>query len=77
MLAVVTVGIYMGWYTPELTNPSTRLQGDAFWSIFDFVLNAVLFVLVGLQLPPCSTGSTAWTTQELIVATAAVAVRSS
>ena len=52
MLAVVTVGIYVGWYTPELTTFQTRLQGDAVWEILTFLLNAVLFGLVGLQLRP-------------------------
>jgi CPA1 family monovalent cation:H+ antiporter len=50
VLAAVTVGIYVGWYTPELTTPQTRLQGDAVWEIVVFVLNALVFGLVGLQL---------------------------
>ena len=51
VLAVVTAGIYLGWHTPELTSFQTRLQGVAVWEIFTFVLNALLFALVGLQLP--------------------------
>jgi CPA1 family monovalent cation:H+ antiporter len=51
VLAAVTVGIYMGWHTPELTNSQTRLQGQAIWEIVFFILNATLFMLVGLQLP--------------------------
>src|SRR3954465_8346635 len=51
VLAAVTVGIYMGWHTPELTTAQTRLQGIAVWEIVFFVLNALLFALVGLQLP--------------------------
>jgi Na+/H+ antiporter len=50
VLAAVTIGVYMGWHTPELTNERTRLSGDAFWEILVFVVNALLFVLVGLQL---------------------------
>ena len=50
MLAAVTIGVYMGWHTPELTTERTRLSGDAFWEIFVFLVNALLFVLVGLQL---------------------------
>jgi CPA1 family monovalent cation:H+ antiporter len=50
VLAAVTIGVYMGWHTPELTNERTRLTGDAFWEIFVFLINALLFVLVGLQL---------------------------
>jgi monovalent cation/hydrogen antiporter len=50
VLAAVTAGVYMGWYTPELTTAQTRLTGDAFWEILTFLVNALLFVLVGLQL---------------------------
>jgi Na+/H+ antiporter len=52
VLAAVTVSVYVGWYTPELTNVETRLQGDAVWNILTFLLNALLFGLVGLQLRP-------------------------
>jgi len=51
VLAAVTVGVYMGWHTPELTSAQTRLQGIAVWEILFFVLNALLFALIGLQLP--------------------------
>jgi monovalent cation/hydrogen antiporter len=51
ILAAVVVGIYMGWHTPELTDAETRLQGEAVWEIASFVLNSLLFGLVGLQLP--------------------------
>ena len=51
VLAVVTAGVYLGWRTPELTSFQTRLTGSAVWEIFTFVINAVLFALIGLQLP--------------------------
>jgi Na+/H+ antiporter len=51
VIAAVTVGLYMGWHTPQLTTPVMRLQGVAIWEILTFLLNAVLFLLVGLQLP--------------------------
>ena len=50
VLAAVTIGVYMGWHTPELTNERTRLTGDAFWEILVFLVNALLFGLIGLQL---------------------------
>jgi CPA1 family monovalent cation:H+ antiporter len=50
VLAAVTIGVYMGWHTPELTNERTRLTGNGFWEILVFLVNALLFVLVGLQL---------------------------
>src|SRR5581483_9208778 len=52
VLAVVTAGVYMGWYTPELTTVQTRLQGQGFWEIVQFLLNVLVFGLVGLQLRP-------------------------
>jgi monovalent cation/hydrogen antiporter len=51
VLAAVTAGIYLGWHTPELTTAQVRLQGVAVWEIVQYLLNALLFVLIGLQLP--------------------------
>ena len=51
MLAAVTAGIYLGWRPPRLTSPSTRLQAYSLWEVLTFMLNSLLFVLMGLQLP--------------------------
>ena len=51
VLAAVTAGIYLGWHTPELTTSQVRQQGIAVWEIVQYLLNALLFVLIGLQLP--------------------------
>jgi CPA1 family monovalent cation:H+ antiporter len=51
VLAAVTCGIYLGWRAPELVSPTTRLQSAAVWEILVFLLNATLFILIGLQLP--------------------------
>jgi Na+/H+ antiporter len=50
VIAAVTVGVVLGWRASELTTHTTRLQGYAVWEILQFLLNAVLFVLIGLQL---------------------------
>src|SRR3954452_20952964 len=50
VLAAVTAGIYMGLRGPSIIPPRTRLQGLFVWDILDFLINAVLFVLVGLEL---------------------------
>jgi CPA1 family monovalent cation:H+ antiporter len=67
VLAAVTVGIYMGRLTSRLTNATTRIQNLAVWEIVTFLLNAALFVLVGLQLSTIidalgglSTGTLIW-----------------
>ena len=51
VLAAVTTGIWLGWRSPRLITPSTRMQAFAFWEVLVFTLNAALFVLVGLALP--------------------------
>ncbi|MEY2442095.1 MAG: monovalent cation/hydrogen antiporter [bacterium] len=51
VLAAVTVGVYMGFRSPGIVAPATRLQGSMLWEVLIFLLNAVLFVLIGLQLP--------------------------
>jgi len=56
VLAAVTTGIYMGIRGPSIIPPRIRLQGNMAWDILDFVLNASLFVLVGLQLRPVLDG---------------------
>ncbi len=66
VLAAVTVGIYMGWHTPELTNAQTRLQGQAVWEIVFLLLNGLLFALVGLQLPGIVDRLSGRSTAELI-----------
>src|SRR5206468_5110729 len=56
VLAAVTTGIYMGIKGPSIIDARTRLQGFMVWDILDFLLNASLFVLVGLQLRPVVDG---------------------
>jgi Na+/H+ antiporter len=66
VLSVVTAGLYLGWRSPELVTPSTRIQVTGFWELLQFGLNAALFVLIGLQLPTVISGLDAYSMQELI-----------
>ncbi|MFN2628080.1 MAG: cation:proton antiporter [Gaiellaceae bacterium] len=50
VLAAVTVGVYLGWRAPELSTPAMRIQGNAVWETLVFLLNALLFTLLGFQL---------------------------
>src|SRR5215210_4855705 len=50
ILATVTAGIYMGIRGPRILPARARLQGFFVWDIVDFIINAILFVLIGLQL---------------------------
>jgi monovalent cation/hydrogen antiporter len=50
VLAAVTTGIYMGVRGPSIIPARIRLQGFFVWEMLSFILDASLFVLVGLQL---------------------------
>src|SRR4051794_8054188 len=51
VLAVVIAGLIVGWHAPVLISPQTRLESNAMWRILTLLLNATLFMLIGLQLP--------------------------
>ena len=52
ILAVVAYGLYQGWQSPKLYPSATaRLQAISFWGVLVFLLEALLFVLLGQQLP--------------------------
>ena len=49
VLAVVVTGLYLGHRSPR-QSPATRLQGTAVWQMLEFLLESVVFALIGLQL---------------------------
>src|SRR5256885_517275 len=51
ILAVVIAGMVYGWYAPRILRGRMRLQALPVWETVVFVLNGVLFMLIGLQLP--------------------------
>jgi CPA1 family monovalent cation:H+ antiporter len=51
VLAVVAAGIYLGWHSPLIVSARYRLQAFAFWEIVVFLLNGLVFITIGFQLP--------------------------
>lgn len=51
VLAVVACGLYLGRGSAHFFSPAVRIQANAVWSVFTFILNGFVFVSVGLQLP--------------------------
>ena len=50
ILAAAVCGLYSGWHQSEYFDADTRLTASAFWKIMIFGLEALLFILLGLQL---------------------------
>jgi CPA1 family monovalent cation:H+ antiporter len=51
ILAVVIAGIYYGRHAPRVLTARMRLQAVLVWEMVVFILNGLLFMLIGLQLP--------------------------
>jgi monovalent cation/hydrogen antiporter len=51
VLATVVCGMYLGHESSLYFSTRARLQGAAVWETLSFVLNGIVFILIGLQLP--------------------------
>jgi monovalent cation/hydrogen antiporter len=51
VLAVVACGLYLSRKSSHFFSPGVRLQAWAVWDSLTFILNGLVFVLIGLQLP--------------------------
>src|SRR5262249_11808984 len=50
VLAVVVAGLYAGRQSSRVTAPASRLQAEIVWNMVTYLMNGLLFILVGLQL---------------------------
>jgi monovalent cation/hydrogen antiporter len=67
VLAVVACGLYLSRKSAVLFSPATRLQVFSSWTALTFVLNGLVFVLIGLQLPYVLTGIRGHYTMQTLV----------
>ena len=51
VLAVVTGGLFLSYRSQEIFTYETRLQVVGLWEVLVFLLNGLVFILIGLQLP--------------------------
>lgn len=51
VLAAVTGGIYIGSRMPTDSAPTDRIAGYSFFDVFVFLINAIVFILMGFQFP--------------------------
>jgi monovalent cation/hydrogen antiporter len=50
VIATVTCGMVVGWHQHEVFSAAQRMRGTAFWQVVVFVMEALVFVLIGLSL---------------------------
>lgn len=51
VLSAMTAGVYMSRRVPQITTSHARLRLYAVWDTVVFLLNGLIFILIGLQLP--------------------------
>ena len=72
VLAVVTCGVYLGFRAPQIATIESRMLALPLWNIISFLLNATLFILIGLQLPTIVDGLDGTSASEALGYAAAV-----
>lgn len=66
VLAVVTTGLYLSFRSNKLFSHEGRIMIDSIWEVVMFILNGLIFILIGLQLRTVSEGMGAYSKGSLI-----------
>ncbi len=70
VLAVVVAGLIIGHDAPRMATGASRLQTSAVWRLVDFLLEGLVFLLIGQQLPTVVDELAAYETSTIVVAVA-------
>jgi CPA1 family monovalent cation:H+ antiporter len=74
VLATVTCGLYVARRIPRIASPTMRIRGYAVWDSLAFLLNGLVFILIGFELPEILEGIGDTPTQTLIAYAAMISV---
>jgi monovalent cation/hydrogen antiporter len=50
VIATVTTGLIASWHQSNVLSASTRMRGTSFWTVMVFLMEASVFILIGLSL---------------------------
>jgi CPA1 family monovalent cation:H+ antiporter len=51
VLAVVATGMYIGRNIQQIMSPASRLQTTSMWTVTTYLLESLIFILIGVELP--------------------------
>jgi monovalent cation/hydrogen antiporter len=71
VLAVVAAGLWLSRKSSQFFSPNVRIQVYSVWNALTFVLNGLVFLLIGLQLPYVRAGIRNWDLKTLLLSGAA------
>lgn len=66
VLSVVCAGLLVTWRAPEIFSYQTRMRTRVVWDTLIFLLNGIVFILIGLQLPAIINGIKGYSFTQLL-----------
>ena len=72
VLAVVAMGLFLGRGGPRIITAETRLQATAMWEVLTFLLEGLIFIFIGLQLPQVIRALDAGAVERLVAVSVAI-----
>jgi monovalent cation/hydrogen antiporter len=67
VLAVVTTGLYLSFRSGEIFTHQSRIMAYSVWEVIIYILNGLIFVLIGLQLRNVMNGISDYPTSSLVL----------
>jgi monovalent cation/hydrogen antiporter len=67
VLAVVSAGLFLSFRSREAFSNQSRIMAASVWEVIIFILNSLVFILIGLQLRTVISGITNYSTYELVL----------
>jgi Na+/H+ antiporter len=67
VLAVIACGLFLSRKSSQIFSPTVRLRAYAVWESLTFILNGLVFVLIGLQLPYVLAGIHEYSMRQLLL----------
>jgi Na+/H+ antiporter len=67
VLAVVTTGLYLSYRSSDMFTQQSRIMAYAVWDVVQFILNGLIFILIGLQMREVMKGMTDYSSSQLLL----------
>ena len=67
VLAVVATGLYLSFRSTDIFTPQSRIMAYAVWDVVIYILNSLIFILIGLQLRSVIEGISEYPTGALVM----------
>ena len=74
VLAVVAAGLYRGRFSPRIVSAEMRILARSVWNILVFLLNSLIFMLIGMQLSQMSDRLAGYAAADLVLWSVCVSV---